>query len=99
MTKAPGTVDFMPPEAIDDTPEYGPPIFKFCIRQSVTLCAECEQKNPIEKPFKFCIHRSVTLCPECEQKNPREKPFKFCIRRSVTLCAECEQKNPIDKPF
>ena len=25
------------------------------IRSSVTLCAECEQKNPIEKPFKFCI--------------------------------------------
>ena len=24
MTKAPGTVDFMPPEALDDTPEYGP---------------------------------------------------------------------------
>ena len=62
------------------------------------LCAECEQKNPIEKPFKFCIRRSVTLCAECEQKNPIEKPFKFCIRRSVTLCAECEQQNPIEKP-
>ena len=24
MTKAPGTVDFMPPESLDDTPEYGP---------------------------------------------------------------------------
>ena len=38
-----------------------------CIQPSVTLCAECEQKNPIEKPFKFCIHRSVTLCAECER--------------------------------
>ena len=61
------------------------------------LCAECEQKNPIEKPFKFCIRRSVTLCAECEQQNPIEKPSKFCMRRSVTLCAECEQKNPIEK--
>ena len=31
MTKAPGTVDFMPPESLDDVPEYGPPmdIFSF----------------------------------------------------------------------
>ena len=67
-----------------------------CMRTSVTLCAEREQKNPTEKPFKFCIRTSVTLCAECEQKNPIEKPFK---RTSVTLCAECEQKNPIEKPF
>ena len=31
------------------------------------LCAECEQKNPIEKPLKFCIRRSVTLYAECER--------------------------------
>ena len=29
MTKAPGTVDFMPPESLDDTPEYGPPMDVF----------------------------------------------------------------------
>ena len=29
MTKAPGTVDFMSPEALDDTPEYGPPMDVF----------------------------------------------------------------------
>jgi len=29
MTKAPGTVDFMPPEALDKTPMYGPPIDVF----------------------------------------------------------------------
>ena len=40
------------------------------------LCAECEQKNPIEKPFKFCMSRSVTLCTECEQKNPIEKAIQ-----------------------
>ena len=69
------------------------------MRRSVTLCPECGQKYPIEKPFKFCIRRSVTLCAECEQKNPIEKPFKFCMRRSVTLCPECGQKYPIEKPF
>ena len=29
MTKAPGTVDFMPPEALDNTPVYGPPMDVF----------------------------------------------------------------------
>ena len=29
MTRAPGTVDFMPPEALDDFPEYGPPMDVF----------------------------------------------------------------------
>ena len=29
MTKAPGTADFMPPESLDDTPEYGPPMDVF----------------------------------------------------------------------
>ena len=29
MTKAPGTVDFMPPECLDDVPEYGPPMDVF----------------------------------------------------------------------
>ena len=29
MTKAPGTIDFMPPEALDNTPEYGPPMDVF----------------------------------------------------------------------
>ena len=55
------------------------------------LCAECGQKNLIEKPFKFCIRQSVTLCMVCGQKNPIEKPFKFCIRRSVALYTECER--------
>ena len=50
---------------------------KFCMRRSVTLCAECcKQKNPIEKPSKFCMRRSVTLCTECEQKNPIEKAIQ-----------------------
>ena len=40
------------------------------------LCAECEQKNPMEKPFKSCIRRSVTLCAECEQRNPIEKAIQ-----------------------
>ena len=31
------------------------------------LCAECEQKNPIEKPLKFCMLRSITLYAECER--------------------------------
>ena len=29
MTKAPGTVDFMPPETLDETPVYGPPVDVF----------------------------------------------------------------------
>ena len=29
MTKAPGTVDFMPPECLDDAPKYGPPMDVF----------------------------------------------------------------------
>ena len=29
MTKAPGTVDFMPPESLRDNPEYGPPMDVF----------------------------------------------------------------------
>ena len=28
-TRAPGTVDFMPPEALLETPEYGPPLDVF----------------------------------------------------------------------
>ena len=29
MTKTPGTVAFMPPEALDDKPVYGPPLDMF----------------------------------------------------------------------
>ena len=29
MTKAPGTVDFMPPKALDKSPVYGPPMDVF----------------------------------------------------------------------
>ena len=29
ITRAPGTVDFMPPEALLETPEYGPPLAVF----------------------------------------------------------------------
>jgi len=29
MTKAPGTVDYIPPKALDDTPKYGPPMYVF----------------------------------------------------------------------
>ena len=31
MTKAPGTIDFMPPECLDDSPKYGPPMDMFFI--------------------------------------------------------------------
>ena len=49
MTKAPGTVDFMPPEALDDTPEYGPSmdVFSFAgiILHTFNQQWPCPSKN------------------------------------------------------
>ena len=73
-------------------PHTGPLVGSLCIRRSVMLCAECEQKNPIEKPLKFCIRRSVTLCTECEQKKSDIKSHSSFVCVGASRCARSVNK-------
>ena len=52
MTKAPGTVDFMPPESLDDTPEYGPPMDVFSFGGIILHTFNQQWPSPI-KNVKF----------------------------------------------
>ena len=48
MTKAPGTVDFMPPEALNNTPEYGPPMDVFSFAGIILHTFNQQWPRPIE---------------------------------------------------
>ena len=49
MTKVPGTVDFMPPEALSDSPEYGPPMDIFSFAGIVLHTFNQEWPHPSEQ--------------------------------------------------
>ena len=66
MTKAPGTVDFMPPESLANTPMYGPPMDVFSF-------AEVERRQQYLDKLRGEAEVLRLLVEECLDYDPAER--------------------------
>ena len=98
MTKAPGTVDFMPPKALDKSPVYGPPMDMFSFggiilhtfsQQWPTLSSQV-QFDP--KTRKMVALSEVERCQEYLDKMVGEAK----VLRS--LAEDCLDYDPVVRP-
>ena len=48
MTKAPGTVDFMPPKSLSNSPVYGPPMDVFTLAEIIPHTFNQQWPSPTE---------------------------------------------------
>ena len=98
MTKAPGTVDFMSPEALDDTPEYGPPMDVFSFAGIILHTFNQQWPSP-SKNVKFDPKtRERMALSEVER---RQKYLDKMIGEAEVLrplVEECLDDDPVVRP-
>ena len=98
MTKAPGTVDFMPPEALDDTPEYGPPMDVFSFAGIILHTFNQQWPSP-SKNVKFDpkTRKKVALL-EVERRQQYLDKIKGEAKVLRSLVEECLDDDPAVRP-
>ena len=97
MTKAPGTVDFMPPEALDDTPEYGLPMDVFSFAGVILHTFNQQWPSP-SKNVKFDpkTRRRVALSEVERRQQYLDKMTEAEVLRP--LVEECLDDDPAVRP-
>ena len=98
MTKVPGTSDFMPPEALEDSSKYGPPLDIFSYG-GVTLFV-ISQEWPVLLPvkrFDQSLNRSVVLT-EVERRQRHVDKMIGNAEEVKPLVLSCLDENPNVRP-
>ena len=98
MTKAPGTVDFMPPESLDDIPEYGPPMDVFSFAGIILHTFNQQWPSPSKQvQFDPKTRKRVALSEvERRQKYLDKMIGEAEVLRS--LVEECLDDDPVVRP-
>ena len=98
MTKAPGTVDFMPPESLTNTPIYGPPLDVFSFAGIILHTFNQQWPRPTEQvQFDPKTRRKIALL-ELER---RQHHLDKMIREAEVLrplVEECLDDDPAVRP-
>jgi len=98
MTKAPGTVDFMPPESLDETPVYGPPMDVFSLAGIVLHTFNQEWPHPSKQvQFDPKTRKRVALS---EVERRQQYLAKMIGQAEVLrpLVEECLDDDPAVRP-
>jgi len=98
LTKAPGTVDFMPPEVLFDNPQYGTPLDVFSFA-CVSLHAVTHQWPSPTAPV-YTDPRTNMLQPRSEAER-RSSFLDVFYNKALTLkplLLDCLNNNPIARP-
>ena len=98
MTKAPGTVDFMPPESLTDNPEYGPPMDVFSFAGIVLHTFNQQWPHPSEQTqFDPKTRRKVALL-EVERRQQYLDKMRGKADLLRPLVEECLDDDPAMRP-
>ena len=98
MTKAPGTVDFMPPEALDDTPEYGSPMDVFSFAGIILHTFNQRWPSP-SKNVKFDSKtRKMVALSEVERRQQYLDKMTGETEVLRALVEECLDYDPAVRP-
>jgi len=98
MTKAPGTTDFMPPEAVADRPIYGPPLDVFSFGGIILHIITQQWPRPLSWVHIDPKTREQKLLSEVE----RRQPYLDQINTPEglhTLAASCLNGDPESRPL
>ena len=98
MTKAPGTVDFMPPEALDKRPVYGPPMDVFSLGAIILHTFNQQWPSPCSQVQFDPMTRKMIALSEVERR--QEYMDKMIGEAEVlrSLVEECLDYDPIVRP-
>ena len=97
MTKAPGTVDFMPPESLDETPVYGPPMDVFSFAGIVLHTFNQQWPHPSKQvQFDPTTRKRVALSEVERRQQYLDKMREEAELRP--LVEECLDDDPAMRP-
>ena len=98
MTKAPGTIDFMPPEALDKSPVYGPPMDVFSFGGIILHTFNQQWPSPSSQVQFDPKTRKMSALSEVERR--QEYLDKMIGETEVLrlLVEECLDYDPVVRP-
>ena len=88
-TRAPGTVDFMPPEALLDTPEYGPPLDVFSYGGVILHVVNQEWPKPLHYVMTVPKTRKLIALSEVERRQEHIDKMSGAPADLQTLAKQC----------
>ena len=98
MTKVPGSFDFMPPEAFNDTPEYGPPMDVFSFAGIILYTFNQQWPRPTEAiRFDLYTGKKVALS-EVERRQQHLDKMIGEAKVLRPLVEECLDNAPYVRP-
>ena len=98
MTKAPGTIDFMPPECLDDIPVYGPPMDVFSLAGIILHTFNQQWPRP-SKNVKFdAMTRKRMALSEVERRQQHLDKMTGEAEVLRSLVEECLDDDPTQRP-
>ena len=98
MTKAPGTVDFMPPESLADDPEYGPPMDVFSFAGIILHTFNQQWPHPINQiQFNPKTRKKVALM-EVERRQQYLDKLREEAEVLRPLVEKCLDDDPAVRP-
>ena len=98
MTKAPGTVDFMPPESLANTPVYGPPMDVFSFAGIVLHTINQEWPRPAELVQYDHKTRKMVALSEVERRQQYLDKLREETKVLRPLVEECLDYDPAVRP-
>ena len=98
MTKAPGTVDFMPPESLDDTPEYGPPMDVFSFAGIILHTFNQQWPGPSNNVKFDPKTRKMVALSEVERRQQYLDKMIGEAKVLRSLVEECLDYDPVMRP-
>ena len=99
MTKVPGTSDFMPPEALEDSSKYGPSldIFSYGGVSLYLICQQWPELLPIKR-FDPGLRKAVALT-ELERRQPYTEKVLGDAKDLKPIVLQCLDDDPHMRPI
>ena len=98
MTKAPGTVDFMPPESLANTPVYGPPMDVFSFGGIILHTFNQQWPRPIEQVQFDPKTRKMVAFTEVKRRQQYVNKLTGEAEVLRPLVKECLDNDPVVRP-
>ena len=99
MTKAPGTVDFMPPETLTNSPVYGPPIDVFSFAGIILHTFNQQWPRPLESKQTDPNTKNLIALSEVERRQQYVDKMVGEAKVLRPLVKECLDDDPTKRPI
>jgi len=98
-TRIPGTVDFMGPETLKDTPEYGPPLDVFSYGGVILHVVNQEWPKPLHYVVTDPKTRKLVALSEVQRRQEHIEKMKGTPANLNRLVEQCLNDDPSKRPL